>query len=368
MIELAEVVNKHGPEYLEKFGNRMPHNHKRALFAITACRTEEMGGHLEECDNHCGSVRYSYHSCKNGSCPKCHGADTKRWLEKRETELLPVPYFHLVFTLPAELREVVRSNQKALYAVLFQASIAALTKLSLDPKYIGGQLGMLTVLHTWTRAKEYHPHLHLLVPAGGLAKDGNWRPARKKFLVPVKALSPIFRSIFMKLARKALPEEVFPQAVWDKEWVVFSKPTFRNTKKVLHYLGRYVHRVAIANNSIIAMENDHVTFRYQNSTTKEWKTMRLAAMEFLRRFLQHVLPKGFHKVRYFGLLHPTNKVILKRLQLLLQEKDRKRTAALEHEVAARTDTVKICPCCKEGIMVFISWMPRKSRSPPAFWE
>jgi len=365
MIELAEVVRKHGPEYLDKFGDRMPHNHKRALFAITACRTEEMGGHLEECDNHCGNVRYSYHSCKNGSCPKCHGADTKRWLEKRETELLPVPYFHLVFTLPAELREVVRSNQKALYAVLFQAAKAALTKLGLDSKYIGGQLGMLAVLHTWTRAKEYHPHLHMLVPAGGLDKNGVWRSARKKFLVPVKALSPIFRAIFMKLARKALPEDAFPKEVWNQNWVVFSRPTFKKTKKVLNYLSRYVYRVAITNNSIIALENDHVTFRYQNSTTREWKTMRLAAMEFMRRFLQHVLPKGFHKVRYFGLLHPTNKVTLKRLQLLLLEKDQRRTAEIEQEVAAHTKTVKVCPCCKEGIMVVVSWLPRKSRSPPA---
>ncbi len=363
MIELADVVRKHGPEYLDKFGDRMPSSHKRALFAITACRTEEMGGHLETCD-HCGTQRYSYHSCKNGSCPKCHTADTKRWLKKRETELLPVPYFHLVFTLPADLREIVRKNQTALYAVLFQAAIAALSKLGLDPKYIGGRLGMLVVLHTWTRAKEYHPHLHLLVPAGGLTKDGVWRPARKKFLVPVKALSPIFRAIFMKLARKALPKETFPQEVWEKEWVVFSRPTFKKTKKVLNYLGRYVHRIAIANNSIIALENDHVTFRYQNATTREWKTMRLAAMEFLRRFLQHVLPKGFHKVRYFGLLHPTNKVTLKRLQLLLLEKDRRRTAALEQETASRIEAVKACPCCKEGIMVVVSWLPRKSRSPP----
>lgn len=150
--------------------------------------------------------------------------------------------------------------------------------------------------------------------------------------------------------------------------VVFSKPTFRNAKKVLHYLGRYVHRIAIANNSILALENDHVTFRYQNSTAREWKTMRLAAMEFLRRFLQHVLPKGFHKVRYFGLLHPTNKVTLKRLQLLLREKDHRRTAAVEREVAAHIETVKVCPCCKEGIMVVISWLPKKSRSPPARGE
>jgi hypothetical protein len=233
----------------------------------------------------------------------------------------------------------------------------------MDPKHIGGQLGMLAVLHTWTRTKEFHPHIHILVPAGGLTKDGTWRPARRKFLVPVKPLSLIFRAKFMKLARKALPNETFPQEIWDKEWVVFSKPTFKSTKKVLSYLGRYVHRVAITNNSIIALD-DHVTFRYQDSTTREWKTMRLVAMEFLRRFLQHVLPKGFHKVRYYGLLHPTNKVTLKRLQLLLLEKDHRLKAAIEHEIAARPEAVKACRCCAEGVMVIISSLPRKSRSPP----
>jgi hypothetical protein len=342
----------------------MPRNHQRALFAIAACRTEGMGGHLEECDRHCGHFAYTYHSCKNSSCPKCHGADTKRWLEKRETELLPISYFHLVFTLPAELREVVRSNQTALYGVLFQAAIAALTKLGLDRKYLGGKLGMVAVLHTWTRAKEYHPHLHLLVPGGALDKDGVWRPSRRKFLVPVKALSPVFRAIFMKHARKVLPAAIFPQEVWEKDWVIFSRPTFRKTKKVLSYLSRYVYRVAITNNSIIALEKDHVTFRYQNSDTRQWKTMRLPAMEFLRRFLQHVLPRGFHKVRYFGFLHPSNRKILQRLQLMLWERDRNRTTALEQEIEARTGIEKICPHCKKGTMVVVGWLPRRSRSPP----
>ncbi len=364
MIELADVVRKHGPQYLEKFSDRMPGNHKRALAAIAACRTEGMGGHLEECDHHCGHFDYVYHSCKNSSCPKCHGADTRRWLAKREKELLPVPHFHLVFTLPAELREVARGNQKALYGVLFQAAIASLTRLGLDRKYLGGRLGMVAVLHTWTRAKEYHPHLHLLVPGGALDKDGNWRPARRKFLVPVKALSPIFRAIFMKRARKVLPPEAFPQEVWEKDWVVFSRPTFKKTKKVLTYLSRYVYRVAIANNSIIALENDHVTFRYQNADTGQWKTMRLPAMEFLRRFLQHVLPKGFHKVRYFGFLHPTNKVTLKRLQLLLWERDSDRAETPEQEFEAGTKQAKVCPCCKEGVMIVVAWLPRRSRSPP----
>jgi hypothetical protein len=172
----------------------------------------------------------------------------------------------------------------------------------------------------------------------------------------------------MKLAREALPNETFPQEVWDKEWVVFSKPIFKKTKKVLNYLGRYVHRTAITNDNIIALENDHVTFRYQDSSTGKWKTMRLAVMEFLRRFLQHVLPKGFHKVRYFGILHPSNKLILKRLQLLLWEKDRRRTSAIEQEITARVETVKVCLCCEEGIMVVISRLPRKSRSPPPVGE
>lgn len=364
MIELAEVVRKHGPKYLEMFGDRMPNNHKRALNAIAACRTEEMGGHLEECDQQCGHIDYRYHSCKHGSCPKCHGADTKRWLEKREAELLPVPYFHLVFTLPAELREIVRQNQQLLYTILIEAVIAAMTKLGLDRKFLGGQLGMMTVLHTWTRAKEYHPHLHLLVPGGCLDKNGVWRPAKKKYLVPVKALSPIFRAIFMKKARKALPGVTFPKEVWDKDWVVFSRPTFTKTKKVLIYLSRYVHRTAIANNSIIAYTGEQVSFRYQDSATGAWKTMTLSAMEFLRRLLQHVLPKGFHKVRYFGFLHPGNKKTLCRLQLLLWEMDRNRATAIEHELANRTETVKVCPRCHKGIMVVVSWLPRKARSPP----
>ena len=172
MIELPEVIRIHGPEYLEKLGYRMSFNHKLALVAIAACRTDAMGGHLEECDQHCGHFDYVSHSCKNASCLKCHDADTKRWLLKREVELLPVPYFHMVFTLPAELRDIVRRNLHALYGILFEAATASLIKLGLDRKYLGGRLGMVTVLHIWTRAKEYHPHLHLLVPGGALDKKG----------------------------------------------------------------------------------------------------------------------------------------------------------------------------------------------------
>ena len=362
MIELADIVTKHGREYLNEFGDRMLPSHKRALADIVTCRTERMGGHLCECEV-CGHQRYSYHSCKNRSCPKCHTSDTKRWLESREAELLPGRYFHVVFTLPQELRDIVRSNQNKLYSILIQAAAEMLMKLALDLKHVGGKLSILAVLHTWTRAMEFHPHVHMLVPAGGLDKDGNWLTSRKKWLVPVKALSKLFRARFMKLASKALPEENFPQEIWKKEWVVYCKPPLTNSKKVLRYLGRYVHRIAIANSRIESMDNGKVTFRYQESATGKLKRMTLPAKEFLRRYLQHVLPQGFHKVRYYGLLSPANRTTLKRVQLLLTPRS-KITPDNIKRVPGKSVEKQKCPSCPEGVMVVISFLPRRSRSPP----
>jgi hypothetical protein len=362
VIELADIVAAHGDDYLAEFGSRMPATHRRALAAIRACRTQVMGGHLAECEE-CGHQRYSYHSCKNRNCPKCHGKDTLEWLDKRETELLPVRYFHLVFTLPQELRDPVRRNQKKLYAILMRSAVEALTKVGLDPRFVGGKLGILAVLHTWTRALEHHPHVHMLVPAGGLDTEGVWRESRKKFLVPVRALSKVFRARFMKLARRALPEEKFSEEVWNKEWVVFSRPTFNRARKVLRYLGRYVHRIAITNNRLLALDEGTVRFRYQHSGTGMWKTMALPAREFLRRYLQHVLPQGFHKVRYFGLLSPANRATLKRLQLLLAERFEARPES-EGGSSKKSGATDRCPCCHEGTMVVIEWLPRRSRSPP----
>jgi hypothetical protein len=363
VIELADIVTKHGDEYLNEFGDRMLPSHKRALDDIVACRTESMGGHLAECEA-CGHQHYSYHSCKNRSCPKCHTSDTKRWLEKREAEMLPVRYFHVVFTLPQELRNIVRSNQKELYAILMQAAAEMLLKLGHDPKHVGGQLAILAVLHTWTRAMEFHPHVHMLIPAGGLDKDGHWRTSRKKWLVPVKALSILFRARFMKLAQKVLPEETFPQELWKKQWVVYCKPPMTNSKKVLRYLGRYVHRIAIANSRIESMDNGKVTFRYQESATGTLKRMTVTAREFLRRYLQHVLPQGFHKVRYYGLLSPANRVTLQRVHLLLAQRSKKKAEDIKETEATKSVAEHLCPCCSEGIMVVISWLPRRSRSPP----
>jgi len=362
MTTLADIVAAHGSDYLDEFGANMLPSHRRALADIAVCRTEVMGGHVSECEK-CGHQHYSYHSCKNRSCPKCHATETGVWLVKREAELLPVRYFHLVFTLPSELRDVVRKKQKQLYSILMQAAAETLAKIGLDPKFVGGKLGMLAVLHTWTRALEHHPHVHMLVPAGGLDKDGVWLQSRKKFLVPVRALSKLFRARFMKLPRKALSGETFPKEVWDKEWVVFCKPAFNRAKKVLRYLGRYVHRIAITNNRLLSLENGKVTFRYQNSDTGQWKTMSLLAREFLRRYLQHVLPQGFHKVRYYGLLSPVNRVTLKRLQLLLAERVKPRRGE-EETTPTRAVFDNRCPRCTEGVMVVITWLPRRPRSPP----
>jgi hypothetical protein len=295
MPELAEVFRQFAPRYLKRFQDRMLPSHIRALRDISACRTEALGGHVFQCDE-CATLHYAYHSCKNRHCPKCHGTDTRNWLEKWREKLLPVLYFHIVFTLPKEPREIVRAHQKVLLGILCRAAAYSLMKLASDPHFVGGAIGILAVVHTWTRAMVYHPHAHLLATGGGILPDGTrWLSARRGFLVPVTALSKIFRAKFMELARSALPGVIFPKSPWSKEWVVYTKPTVYGTEKVLSYLARYVHRVAITNGRIISIENGRIQFRYKDSREKIWKTISLEAMEFIRRLLQHVLPRGFHK-------------------------------------------------------------------------
>jgi hypothetical protein len=260
-LELADIFLRYGPAYIEGFGDQMLPSHRRALHDIAFCRTDAFGGHVDVCNNHnCSHVEFVYHSCCNRSCPKCHINDANQWFEQRESELLPIPYFHVVFTLPKELHEMVRSNQKELLASLMKASAYSLLKLSQDPKYLGAKPAIMITLHTWTRARVWHPHAHCLVSAGGISYDySQWLPAKhKKYLVPVKALAKIFRARFMKMARKALPnshdhhDQSLPQ-IWKKNWIVYSKPTLKETQKVLKYLARYVHRIAITNNRIISI-------------------------------------------------------------------------------------------------------------------
>lgn len=361
MPDLATIISETGPAYLARYGERMLPSHRRALQDLSACRTEALGGHLAQCDR-CGYQHYSYHSCHNRSCPQCHTSDTERWLDKRQSELLPVPYFHVIFTLPEELREVTGHHQKTLYAVLLKAAAQSLLKLTADPRYVGGRVGILSVLHTWTRQLIHHPHAHCLVTGGGLTKDGQWQPARKAFLVPAQALSKIFRAKFMAMANKALPEVAFPETVWDKDWVVYCKPAIQGSRHLLNYLGRYVHRIAITNGNILVSRNGQVTFRYRDSKEHRWKKRTLPAMEFLRRFLCHVLPRGFHKVRYYGLLSPQQRSRLKQLQLLLTSPDPPEAA--KDDAPSTKEALLTCPNCHEGLMVILSWIAKGNREPP----
>lgn len=368
MPELADIFRAYGHNYLLRFREQILPSHRRALSDIAACRTEVFGGHLSECDQ-CGYRHHVYHSCRNRCCPKCHTTDTGRWLESRKAELLPVPYFHAVFTLPEELRVIVRRHQKTLYGALIKAAAQSLLTLAADPRYVGGEIGILAVLHTWGGAMVYHPHVHCLIPAGGLSKDGEWLPARKKYLVPAKTLSLIFRAKFMALARKAHPEENFPDTIWNKNWVVYCKPAIQGGSKVLNYLARYVHRVAITNHRIVAMNNGQITFNCKNTRTQRWKPMTLPAQEFIRRFLQHTLPKGFNKVRYYGLLSPVNRKTMKRVQFLLIARtgsnDKNEASLPSADVATATEE-KTCICsqCSTGIMLTIARLPRQQRGPP----
>jgi hypothetical protein len=367
VIEVADVLRRYGPAYLEQFGDKMPASHRRAFEDILRCRTAALGGHLYQC-NACGRQHYSYHSCRNRSCPKCHASDTQTWLEQRQAELLPVPYYHVIFTLPQELRGSTRLYQRQLYAILMQSAAHALLKLAGDPHYVGGLVGIMAVLHTWGSNLAYHPHVHCLVTGGGVSTDDRqWRPARDDYLVPVKAVSRLFRGMFLDQMRRRLPAIELPSSLRQKDWVVHCKPAVQGTDRVLEYLGRYIHRVAITNSRILSIEDGKVTFRYRDSRTAETKTMTLDANEFIRRFLQHVLPSGVHKVRYYGLWSPSHRECLHTWQDWLAR------ASSNEQPPSRPDLpvempspprAQPCPCCKTGTLVWIRRLPAQWRAPP----
>jgi len=305
MVELADIFRLHGAQYRAKFGERMPPSHLRAMRDIEECRTPALGGQLYICEN-CDETLYSYHSCKNRHCPKCQNHQAQQWLEKQKDLLLPVNYFLVTFTLPEELREVARSNQKVVYDILFRASSEALQELASDRRFVGGQVGMCGVLHTWTRALIYHPHVHYIVTGGGVDGQGQWVSSGEEFLVPVKALSIIFRAKVRDELKKAGLSDQVDERVWRKDWVVHSEPV-GSGESAFKYLAPYIFRVAISNNRIVKLEDGKVTFQYRERATDEMKTCTLSAEEFIRRFLQHVLPDRLVKLRYYGLMSPSNR-------------------------------------------------------------
>ena len=357
MVELADIFRRYGPDYIDRFGSKMLPSHHRALQDIIACRTEQMGGHLYCCENpDCEHILYAYHSCGNRSCPKCGQDKTQRWIENQHNLLLPTHYFLVTFTLPCELRPIARSNQKFIYNLLFKSSAAALQKLAKDSRFVGGDIGMMGGLHTWQRDMGYHPHVHFIVPGGGLSPErGQWLPSKADFFVPVEALSPIFRAKFRDALKQTDLFDAVATEAWQKDWVVHCKPV-GNGDSALKYLAPYIYRVAITNNRIEKLENGQVSFRFKNSNTDHWQTATVPVFEFIRRFLQHVLPKGFVKIRYYGFLSPNKRNLLAVAKYLLGD-------SRGSEVIPRLGKQDICPDCGTKLR-WVKSLPKSTRAPP----
>jgi hypothetical protein len=360
MVEMAEIFRAHGPEYLRKYGARMPRRQKRAMRDILECRTPVLGGQVYVCSK-CDERRYSYHSCKNRHCPKCGNDQAAQWLEEQRELLLPVVQFLVTFTLPEELRKVARANQKTIYNILFRASAEALQKLAWDERFIGGRPGMVGVLHTWTRALIYHPHVHYIVTGGGLNESGHWKSSSEDFLAPVRALSVIFRAKFRDLLKKTELFDEVDSGVWRKEWVVHCEAVGTG-EAAFKYLAPYVFRVAISNKRIVKLEDGRVTFKYKDSTTDQEKICTVTAEEFIRRFLQHVLPERLVKVRYYGLLSPGNRHQLERARELLRARRQHQPTKQSNPDDTLAEPMR-CPTCGSE-MTLVRALKARGRRPP----
>jgi hypothetical protein len=334
-VEVADIVRVQGDRFLERNRSWLDFHQLGVLRAIARCRTAALGGHIDTCSV-CGYRAISYNSCRDRHCPKCQAQARQRWLAARDRELLGVPYFHVVFTLPQELNRVCQQNPELLYSLLFQASAATLLEVAADPKHLGAEIGFLSILHTWGQNLHLHPHLHCAIPAGGLASDHTrWVRPRYPFFLPVKVLSRVFRGKFVAGLRRlyrqkklrlhgslnplAAPRQfaAFLRTLFRQDWVVYAKPAFGGPLQVLRYLGRYTHRVAISNHRLLAFDGERVTFRWRDYVHgNKQRKMTLTATEFLRRFVQHVLPRGFVRIRQYGFL--ANRSRAGRLELARQ--------------------------------------------------
>ena len=361
MVELAEIFRLHGPAYRAKFQDRLLPSHLRAMEAIEHCRTEALGGGLYFCEQ-CQEQHYSYHSCKNRHCPKCQNDQANEWLANQKNLLLPVSYFMVTFTLPEELRSVARSHQQIVYNILFRASAEALLELASDPRFVGGKIGAVGVLHTWTRDLFYHPHVHYIASGGGLAADGRWRTSRRDFLVHVKPLSILFRAKFRDLLKQTDLFQLVDPQVWRKDWVVHSQPVGTGSA-AFKYLAPYIFRVALSNRRIRALQAGQVTFSYKDSATEQTKFSTSSAEEFIRRFLQHVLPKGFVKVRYYGLLAAANRPLLDHARQLLNLAAAQSIPAHAERQGKETVDPPRCPKCGAALRLAERLKP-KTRWPP----
>jgi hypothetical protein len=382
-IEVADIFRAAGPAYRAAQSGHLSLTQLKVMSAIEHCRTAALGGHVEACED-CGLWRIAYNSCRNRHCPKCQGAAARTWLAEREADLLPVGYFHVVFTLPAEIAAIAFQNKALVYDLLFKAASETMLTIAADPKHLGARIGITVVLHTWGSAMTHHPHVHMIVPGGGIAPDASrWISSRPAFLLPVRVLGKLFRRLFLTrlvalynagrlgfygsmahlAGRRAFLQHLSP--VWKKRWVVYAKAPFAGPEAVLAYLSRYTHRVAISNSRLIAFDESGVTFRYKDyrrDGADRQQVMTLATDEFIRRFLLHILPRGLHRIRHYGLLagsaRKANLALARELLDVARPPD-------DNPPDEPEDFRPPCPCCG-GRMIVIEVFERWSqpRGPP----
>ena len=394
-LEVADIFRDHGPSWREANRGHVSLGQLKVMGAIERCRTAALGGHVARCENMaCGHTEIGYNSCRNRHCPKCQGAASRRWLAEREAELLPVPYFHVVYTLPSQLRDIAYQNKRAVYNLLMKAAADTTLAIASDPKRLGARIGITAVLHSWGSALTHHPHVHMIVPGGGLSFDNaRWVAARPDFLVHVKVLARLFRGKMLAMLMTAhdngelkffnthaglADKKTFKRFIAPLrriKWVVYCKAPFAGPEQVLRYLSRYTHRVAISNRRLVAADDGAIAFRwkdYRLEGPERWKTMRLHPHEFIRRFLIHVLPKGFHRIRHYGLFANTNRVEnIATARALLNVAPPAADTQEQLDIATEIPRVLPCPCPRcGGRMIVIEtfapgceprWRPMPSR-------
>jgi hypothetical protein len=391
-LEVADIFRRYGTAYREQRADSMSVAQRRVMSAIEQCRTAALGGHLERCDA-CGHERNCYNSCRDRHCPKCQSLARAQWIEERQSELLDVPYFHVVFTVPEEIAAIAYQNKRVVYNILFRSTAETLTTIAADPKYLGAQIGFFAVLHTWGQNLHFHPHLHCVVPGGGLSPDAQrWVSCRPGFFLPVRVLSRLFRRLFLTALKRSFDAGKLKffgsiKALLDRgrfakfltkakatEWVVYAKRPFAGPQQVLDYVGRYTHRVAISNNRLLDIDNDQVRFQWKDYRHHDRvKTMTLSADDFIRRFLLHVLPAGFQRIRYYGFLgsrRRQEKLALCRRLLDMPPSLPVAPPTPEQDYRDRYEdltgsSLRRCLHCQRGHMVRVAILPRSPYASPA---
>lgn len=389
-LEVADIFRRYGEAYRQQHDGSLSTAQRRVMTAIEVCRTSALGGHLERCDS-CGYERPCYDSCRDRHCPKCQSLARAEWVEKRTSEVLPTHYFHVVFSVPGQIASIAYQNKEVVYGILFRATAETLSTLAADPKHLGAEIGFFAVLHSWGQNLLFHPHLHGVVPGGGISPDGSrWISCRPRFFLPVRVLSRLFRRLFLTYLQEAFDAgqlQFFsslealgdPQAfqrhldsMRSLEWVVYAKPPFAGPQQVVDYVGRYTHRVAISNHRIVDIEDGAVKFRWRDyRDNNQEKTMTLSADEFIRRFLLHLLPRRFHHIRYYGFLanpHRQEKLEQCRHLLGIAPSELPSAPATPEDYRDRYErltgrSLRECPVCHRGQMIAIQVLPEVRSSP-----